>query len=301
MDFSQFHPYVYYATQYDFSKGQSSNQRLCHSSSLYLISEGKGTLHTCGRSFETTAGSLVFIPAGQAHDWIADAQDPMVHVCCYFDWTYLDRQPIFESQYLQLCYNPEDLQPAFVGPVFPYPIPEHTKVESIRIWIDLFETFYTNNEYVSERTFFRSLKTQSHFQLFIAYFLNHVVQGDKIPEPRMNKLLDKLEQDLIHGGLMPLTHYYQELGISRGYFFELFKKTTGLSPVQYINHFRLSRAKDDLRHTQLSITEIAEKHHFASVHYFSRLFHQLSGQTPREYRQSMRRMLPMNASIKQYN
>ena len=95
MDFANLHPYVYYATRYPFSKGQTSNNRISYASSLYLISEGKGVVHTCGRTHETAAGSLVYIPAGQLHHWVADSQDPMVHVCCYFDWSYIDRRAEF--------------------------------------------------------------------------------------------------------------------------------------------------------------------------------------------------------------
>jgi hypothetical protein len=35
----------------------------------------------------------------------------------------------------------------------------------------------------------------------------------------------------------------------------------------------------------LSITEIAEKYQFSSIHYFSRLFRKFTGQTPREFRE----------------
>lgn len=51
-----------------------------------------------------------------------------------------------------------------------------------------------------------------------------------------------------------------------------------------MNRFRVNRAKEDLLHSRLSITEIAEKYHFSSLHYFSRLFHRQTGQTPREFR-----------------
>lgn len=102
----------------------------------------------------------------------------------------------------------------------------------------------------------------------------------------MIKVLSRLDQDLIRGELQPLSAYYQELQISRGYFFELFKKAAGMPPTQYINHFRMIRAKEDLMNTSLSITDIAEKHGFSSVHYFSRLFRQLNGTTPRQYREA---------------
>lgn len=285
MSFAAFHPYVYYATEYPFSKGQSSGPRICYASSLYLISAGKGVIATCGRTHAAVPGSLVYIPAGQPHEWIADEHAPMVHVCCYFDWSYTNRSGVFERA-SSICYDFTQLRTSLVGPQFPYPIPEHMNVETLRVWTDWFERFYTANDYTNERTFMRCLKVQSHFQQFIEFFLSYALQSDKIPDPRMNKLLDRIEQDLVRGNLEPLEAYYMDLKISRGYFFELFKQSTGLSPVQYINNFRISRAKDDLRFSDLSVTEIAEKHHFSSIHYFSKLFRQITGFTPREFRET---------------
>ncbi|MGG3307983.1 helix-turn-helix domain-containing protein [Paenibacillus lautus] len=283
MDFAVFHPYVFYATRYPFSKGQSNNNRHCYSSSLYLITEGRGIIRTKGRTYHTEPGSLVYIPAGQPHDWIADSQDPMVHVCCYFDWSYVDRRALADYPSV-ICYDIAQLIPSYVGPSFPYAIPELMKVEKIHVWSDLFEKFYTGNQFENEHTYMRSVRTQSHFLQFIEYFLAFALQDEAIPDHRMNKLLERLDQDILHGKLRPLESYYEELRISRGYFFELFRRSTGLPPTQYINHFRINRAKEDLRNTNISITEIAEKHGFSSIHYFSKLFRQLNGLSPLDYR-----------------
>ncbi|WP_028551646.1 AraC family transcriptional regulator [Paenibacillus sp. UNC451MF] len=287
MDFGDFHPYVYYATRYPFSKGQTSSNRISYASSLYLISEGKGVIQTCGRTYDTEVGSLVYIPAGQLHHWIADRDEPMVHVCCYFDWSYRDRRMEFINPSI-ICFDPASLQPSLIGPTFPYSLPEYMKVEKLRIWIDFFEKFYTDNQYTNERTYIRSLKIQSSFQQFIEFFLHFALNEEYIPDPRMYKLLDRLDQDLLHGKLQPLKTYYKELRISRGYFFNLFKQATGLPPTQYIIQFKINRAKNDLLFTNLSITEIAEKHGFSSVHYFSKLFSRLNGRSPREYREEKR-------------
>ncbi|MBJ8192377.1 helix-turn-helix domain-containing protein, partial [Bacillus cereus] len=107
-----------------------------------------------------------------------------------------------------------------------------------------------------ERTFIRSLKVQSNFQKFIEFYLTFALKEEHIPNLRMSKLLERLDQDLIQGSLQPLEVYYRELRISRGYFFELFKQSTGLSPTQYVIQFRINRVKDDLLFTNLSITEI---------------------------------------------
>jgi AraC-like DNA-binding protein/quercetin dioxygenase-like cupin family protein len=283
MDFSTFHPYVYFATQYPFSKGQTSSPRICYSSSIYLISEGYGILHSCGQLYETGPGSLVYIPAGQSHEWVADSHDPMVHICCYFDWSYVERIS-FSEWASPICYQPDQLQHAFIGSAFPYPIPEMVTVDSLRPWIDLFQSFYKSGDFTNERTFMRSLTTQRNFQTFIEYFLHYMLKDEHIPDPRISRLLDRMEQDLLSDTPKPLAFYYNSLNMSRGHFFETFKKATGYSPIHYMNWFRIGRAMEDLLHTSLSITYIAEKYHFGSVHYFSRLFRKQTGQSPRDFR-----------------
>ncbi|MFB8373384.1 AraC family transcriptional regulator [Paenibacillus taichungensis] len=286
MNFASLHPYVYLATRYSFAKGQSSSPRICYTSSIYLISEGYGVLSTKGKSSRLGPGSLIYIPAGQLHEWVADSDNPMVHLCCYFDWHYVERKDVFDTA-CPVCYPPKVLQQAFVGPTFPYALQEISKVESLQIWQDLFEDFYKSGSYTNEQTFMWSLMIQRNFQTFLDYFLNSCMGSDYvIPDRRISHMLKIMEQDLLHGAPKPLESYYKNLNMSRGHFFELFRKSTGYSPSKYMNYFRIGRAKYDLLHTTLSITQIAEKYHFSSVHYFSRLFQQLTGQAPRQYRLS---------------
>ncbi|CAM4398969.1 AraC-like DNA-binding protein/quercetin dioxygenase-like cupin family protein [Paenibacillus endophyticus] len=283
MTFSSFHPYVYYATRYPFARGQTSFPRICYASSIYLISEGTGTLKMLGKTYMMEPGSLVYIPAGQHHEWLADLERPMVHICCYFDWSYVERSAISDWA-APICYQAEQLVAELVGPSFPYAIPAVLTVDSMRPWIDHFQSFYKTGEYTSGKTFLRSLTTQRNFQDFIEYFLQNVLKEDHIPDPRIGRLLAQMEQNILSGAEYPPAYYYENLHLSRGHFFEIFKQTTGYSPVQYMNRFRIGRAMEDLLHTNLSITDISEKYHFSSVHYFSRLFRKQTGQSPREFR-----------------
>lgn len=62
------------------------------------------------------------------------------------------------------------------------------------------------------------------------------------------------------------------------------KKSTGLSPNEYIRRLRINRAKNELVSTQKKICEIAESCGFASPYYFSKCFTELCGVSPREFR-----------------
>lgn len=62
------------------------------------------------------------------------------------------------------------------------------------------------------------------------------------------------------------------------------KEQTGMTPQRYLNSLRLDYAAGQLRHTTTSITDIAFASGFDDSNYFSTLFRQEFGCSPREYR-----------------
>lgn len=85
---------------------------------------------------------------------------------------------------------------------------------------------------------------------------------------------------------LPLTReeLAQRASMSPAYFSTVFKKNTGLSPVQFVQKVRLDQAKRLLREGTLPIAEVAREVGFADSFYFSRLFARETGLAPREYR-----------------
>lgn len=73
-------------------------------------------------------------------------------------------------------------------------------------------------------------------------------------------------------------------GLSRSYFYRIFKECTGASPYQYHLQLRISRAKEMLRGSAVSIKEIAAVLQFPSVYQFSKIFKRKTGLSPSHYR-----------------
>ena len=71
----------------------------------------------------------------------------------------------------------------------------------------------------------------------------------------------------------------------KSYLTARFKDSMGASPMRYVNHLRMERAKTLLATTDESITQIAKTVGFSSIHYFSRYFKEKEGVTPIEYRE----------------
>jgi YesN/AraC family two-component response regulator len=72
--------------------------------------------------------------------------------------------------------------------------------------------------------------------------------------------------------------------VSPQYLIRIFNKKLNRSPLQYLNMFRVSRAKDMLKYTPLSIKEISYEIGIQNPFYFCRLFKKIEGMTPSEFR-----------------
>jgi AraC-like DNA-binding protein len=72
--------------------------------------------------------------------------------------------------------------------------------------------------------------------------------------------------------------------LSPDYFRKLFKEVTGLSPIEYINKVRLSKALKILEDNSICISEAAEMVGINDINYFSRLFKANFGCSPTEFR-----------------
>ena len=65
---------------------------------------------------------------------------------------------------------------------------------------------------------------------------------------------------------------------------------TGLSFRQWLNTCRLQEATQLLKETEMEIARIASRTGFATVQHFSRVFSNITGVSPRKYRQQHRRV-----------
>ena len=72
--------------------------------------------------------------------------------------------------------------------------------------------------------------------------------------------------------------------LSVSHFKRKFKAETGLSPYDCLLRQKISLAKEMLRHTRLSMAEIAYELGFSSSQHFADIFKQYAGRTPSEYR-----------------
>lgn len=81
-----------------------------------------------------------------------------------------------------------------------------------------------------------------------------------------------------------IEEYAKSQHMSTCWFIRSFKRYMGMPPLQYITSLRINRAKELLRDTDYSVTEIGSLVGYENPLYFSRIFRGTAGMSPREWR-----------------
>lgn len=88
---------------------------------------------------------------------------------------------------------------------------------------------------------------------------------------------------------LSLAEVADHAGVSKSYLSRVFPEYAGEHFSDYLQHLRIERAKELLRFTDDHIYEIASKVGFWNSRYFSKVFHEMIGMSPADYR----RILPV--------
>lgn len=86
-------------------------------------------------------------------------------------------------------------------------------------------------------------------------------------------------------GTPTIQYIAERVNLSANYLSDLLKKETGRNAKEHINAFVVEKAKTLLLSTAQNVSEIAFDLGFNYPHYFSRMFKQHTGMTPKQYRE----------------
>ncbi|HHV31641.1 helix-turn-helix domain-containing protein [Caproiciproducens sp. LBM24188] len=99
---------------------------------------------------------------------------------------------------------------------------------------------------------------------------------------KINKTFEYIEKNYRED--INLDDIANAVGFSKYYFSRIFKDITEKSFHQYLNEFRIKKAEELLENADISISQAAFESGFSSIATFDRLFKQIKGYTPQEYR-----------------
>lgn len=103
----------------------------------------------------------------------------------------------------------------------------------------------------------------------------------KLPARKLQQAIDYIQDNLAED--ISLQAIATEVNMSRYYFCRLFKKSTGISPYQYLIKSRIERAKELLSQNHKSIADIALQVGFSNQSQFTKYFKRFVGVTPQKF------------------
>ena len=139
------------------------------------------------------------------------------------------------------------------------------------------------------------LAAKTYLKMLLMLLVNHYEPYSRTVETfhRRQRALDRLKPLFRCLGencenALPIRKAARLCAMSESQFMTFFREVTGLSFVQYVNHYRVARAQFFLANTEESLMSISQKVGFCDHSYFGVVFRKLIGITPGAYRQRFR-------------
>ena len=227
------------------------------------------------------AGDTVFVNTGVLHTYKAHGKDPAVQHAHLFHMDFLSgaERSVFEEKYMLPVTRCTALQAWRIHP------DTRRRMEMSAAALtaaDLAKEEREGYEFdirTQLSTFWRGLLEETK-EVRMAAPVRNTADAERI----------KLMMDFVRD------HYTESItvediaasaGISTRECTRCFRRSIGTSPVEHLSQFRVRMAAKALRETTKTVLEISEECGFSSPSYFSKVFRDLTGRTPREYQKML--------------
>ena len=157
---------------------------------------------------------------------------------------------------------------------------------------DLRENMKDEMIYIAEHHNATPFHLMGHLYLFIDYLSrsssSQITASGRVRDFYIKEALNYIEQNFQND--ISVENIASFCGLNRTYFGRIFKETVGKSPQQFLLSYRMAKAAELLKLTQLSISDIGNAVGYPNQLHFSRAFKNVYGVSPREWRNKNRVM-----------
>lgn len=225
---------------------------------LLAVKSGAGVVEIEGQQYELTSGDVAFI----------DCSKPYSHSTGADLWTVYWAH--FDGPALLAIYN------KFIDrsgkPVF--------ATQDIKQYIDLLHDLY---EIGAGASYVRDMSINTMLSSLLEKVMRDCwTEGKPTGSTKVEKIRLYMENHYME--TVSLESLSQEFFMEKTYLAHVFSRVTGTSPIKYLAVVRIRKVKELLRFTNDTLAEIAKQTGFSTEQYLSRVFKEMEGIPPREYR-----------------
>ena len=258
---------------------------------INIVLNGMGRHYVEDRSCDAGTGSVFVIPPNVSHGYYPMPELDVFHILISrrFLFEHADHlrrldgfAALFEIEPMLRSMGTAGKSSAdYVLSLFP--VLKGERFENLKS--DVKQLLHVQDQGEPDLNFIKAARTLS----IIAYMCECMDREMARSTPKLSGNTSALMQALekIH------TDYSKKLSVnelaslatmSRSTFFRHFKRLTGMLPQQYITDFRIRKAKEMLRMSDMQITNIATECGFYDASHFNKCFLMAVGLSPKEYR-----------------
>lgn len=257
---------------------------------FFFCFKGTANFTVADRYYKIQSGQLVIIPPNTPHRFWVDENEKgelyWFHCDLFF---YPDREWVSEfykgPKYVRL-FSPEMPEPEHIreNPVFEggYQLPVTLSLKNPS---DMEYRFRAILKAYNQQNPYWHLTAHVHFMVIFTIILQETRRDDARTTGHSH-VIHQIETAVAHNYYRKLSvaEICAETGLNTEYASKLFKQETGQRLVEYVNCYRIKKAKSLLLESDLSVADIAEMVGFSSENYFCSVTKKLEGKTPEALR-----------------
>ncbi|EIQ81039.1 UNVERIFIED_CONTAM: AraC family transcriptional regulator [Streptococcus canis] len=238
---------------------------------FHYIIEGQGTFYISGqdKAYHLKAGQGFLIPPDLICSYEADKDNPWSYMWIEFDG--------LKSQHFLRLAGMSALQPIFS---------QHTTSKDSAVYQELtalMKSYHKNSAHII-----------AHLYLFIDALIknsltHYQTEHDDIKVLYIREAVNFIERN--YDKPITVTDMARHCNLNKHYFSRLFKEQVYTSPQQFLIQYRLSKACELLRTTNLNLQEVAEQVGYSNQFNFSTAFKRHYQQSPNVWRKEHKKTI----------
>ncbi|WP_218095852.1 AraC family transcriptional regulator [Paenibacillus solanacearum] len=260
----------------------TTNYRLHYhnAAELSLVIEGNGVEKLNGKSHALRRGTVSFLLPNHMHEIVIAPGTALSKYCCMFDLNLVlsdSCDPIVRQHILQ------------IGSELPshYDLSGEQLDAFSRLMEDMFQEY--NADRLGKNTVIRARLAEA------CVFLLRTAPGEGPSDPGTRHDKPGIVMDMLkymhqhYNEPLSLTALSETMGRNASYLSSVFKRHVGQSFVEYMHSLRIGRAAGLLSATTMSVSEVALEVGFDTFRTFSKVFKEIKGVTPQQFRRQAER------------
>lgn len=252
-----FPPYITLAHVFNAPSGWGIRTRVLKQYQLQYNMGGRSDYRIGDRLYETRRGDLIFLRPGEIHQVATSKNSPYacISIVFHFGSVPFPIDNLLSASHLMGNFTDQALEKKLTRLVAAYRQPGLSS--QFQAQTLLMDTLSELNRLLHERARDESTAAQRNNYAKMVLVKNHILQNYR----------DDLQ----------IRHFEELTGFSRDYVIEQFRGTFGMTPIQYLIHVRVEKAKELALYTGLSVGEIADRVGYSDVHTFGKMFKKKTG------------------------